>query len=94
MEIAGIIRNEITKIKNSLYRLILRALLVKASYEDIKFPYDYDQYNTLAQPNAVSGTVRNYFRIDLASSLEKAKDRGFIPSASTAVASDSFGSKV
>ena len=34
-----------------------RALLIEASYEDIKTPYDYDEYNTLAHPNAVSGTL-------------------------------------
>jgi len=34
-----------------------RALLVEASYEDIKTPYDQDEYNTLAHPNAVSGTL-------------------------------------
>ncbi len=34
-----------------------RALLIEASYEDIKTPYDYDEYNTSAHPNAVSGTL-------------------------------------
>jgi ERCC4-type nuclease len=34
-----------------------RALLIEASYEDIKSPYDYDEYNTFAHPNAVSGTL-------------------------------------
>jgi len=34
-----------------------RALLIEARYEDIKSPYDYDTYNTLAHPNAVSGTL-------------------------------------
>jgi ERCC4-type nuclease len=34
-----------------------RALLVEASYEDIKAPYDQDKYCTLAHPNAVSGTL-------------------------------------
>lgn len=34
-----------------------RALLIEASYEDIKSPYDYETYNTLAHPNAVSGTL-------------------------------------
>jgi ERCC4-type nuclease len=33
-----------------------RALLIEASYEDIKTPYD-EQYETLAHPNAVSGTL-------------------------------------
>lgn len=33
------------------------ALLIESSYEDIKTPYDYDTYNTLAHPNAVSGTL-------------------------------------
>jgi ERCC4-type nuclease len=32
-----------------------RALLIEASYEDIKSPYDEE--NTLAHPNAVSGTL-------------------------------------
>lgn len=34
-----------------------RALLVEASYEDIKAPYDQDKYCTLAHPNAISGTL-------------------------------------
>ena len=34
-----------------------RALMIEASYEDIKSPYDYEIYNTLAHPNAVSGTL-------------------------------------
>jgi len=34
-----------------------RALLIEASYEDIKTPYGYDEYNTSAHPNAVSGTL-------------------------------------
>lgn len=34
-----------------------KALLIEASYEDIKSPYDYDEYNTSAHPNAVSGTL-------------------------------------
>lgn len=33
-----------------------RALLIEASYEDIKTPYD-EEYNTMAHPNAVSGTL-------------------------------------
>ena len=33
-----------------------RALIVEACYEDIKSPYD-DDLNTLAHPNAVSGTL-------------------------------------
>ncbi len=33
-----------------------RALLVEASYEDVKSPYG-EEYNTLAHPNAVSGTL-------------------------------------
>ena len=41
--------------KMSKYRW--KALLVEASYEDIKTPYDEDKYNTLAHPNAVSGTL-------------------------------------
>ena len=34
-----------------------RALLIEASYEEIKSPYDRDEYNTSAHPNAVSGTL-------------------------------------
>ena len=41
--------------KMSKYRW--KALLVEASYEDIKTPYYEDEYNTLAHPNAVSGTL-------------------------------------
>lgn len=33
-----------------------RALLIEASYEDIKSPYE-EEYNTLAHPNAVTGTL-------------------------------------
>lgn len=33
-----------------------RAVLIEASYEDIKSPYD-EEYNTSAHPNAVSGTL-------------------------------------
>lgn len=40
--------------KMALYRW--RALLIEASYEDIKSPYD-EEYNTSAHPNAVSGTL-------------------------------------
>jgi len=41
--------------KMSKYRW--KALLIEASYEDIKSPYDQDEYETLAHPNAVSGTL-------------------------------------
>lgn len=41
--------------KMSKYRW--KALMVEANYEDIKTPYDQDEYNTLAHPNAVSGTL-------------------------------------
>ncbi len=41
--------------KMSKYRW--KALLIEASYEDIKTPYDEDEYNTRAHPNAVSGTL-------------------------------------
>ncbi|MDD3847672.1 MAG: ERCC4 domain-containing protein [Smithellaceae bacterium] len=41
--------------KMSRYRW--KALLIEASYEDIKTQYDEDEYNTLAHPNAVSGTL-------------------------------------
>ncbi len=34
-----------------------KALLIEASYEDIKTPYDSNEYNTMAHPNAVSGTM-------------------------------------
>jgi len=34
-----------------------RALLIEASYEDIKSSYDQDEYNTSAHPNAISGTL-------------------------------------
>ena len=34
-----------------------KALLIEASYEDIKSPYDQEEYSTLAHPNAVSGTL-------------------------------------
>jgi len=40
------------------------------------------------------GTVRHDFCVDLASSLEKTKDRGFIISATSAFTSDSFGPEV
>ncbi|MDA8239657.1 MAG: hypothetical protein M0Z67_04700 [Nitrospiraceae bacterium] len=33
-----------------------RALFIEASYEDVKSPYG-EEYNTLAHPNAVSGTL-------------------------------------
>ena len=41
--------------KMSKYRW--KALLIEASYEDVKTPYDEDEYNTRAHPNAVSGTL-------------------------------------
>jgi len=41
--------------KMSKYRW--KALLIEASYEDIKTSYDEDEYNTRAHPNAVSGTL-------------------------------------
>ncbi len=34
-----------------------KALLIEASYEEIKTPYEEDEYNTRAHPNAVSGTL-------------------------------------
>lgn len=40
--------------KMALYRW--RALLIEASYEDIKSPYG-EEYNTSAHPNAISGTL-------------------------------------
>ena len=33
-----------------------RALIVEASYEEIKSPYD-EELNTLAHPNAIAGTL-------------------------------------
>jgi len=41
--------------KMSKYRW--KALLIEASYENIKTPYNYDEFNTQAHPNAVSGTL-------------------------------------
>ena len=41
--------------KMSKYRW--KALLIEASYEDVKTPYDEDEHNTRAHPNAVSGTL-------------------------------------
>jgi len=42
----------------------------------------------------LSGTIRNYFRIDLVASLEKAKDRGFVIGATSTLSLDSYGSEV
>jgi len=36
-------------------KYLWRAVLIEASYEDIKSPYG-EEYNTSAHPNAVSGT--------------------------------------
>ncbi|MCX5808193.1 MAG: hypothetical protein NTX36_02265 [Proteobacteria bacterium] len=44
------------KMCEQLARYRWRALLVEASYEDIKSPYSWE-YCTLAHPNAISGTL-------------------------------------
>jgi ERCC4-type nuclease len=44
------------KMCEQLAQYLWRALLVEASYEDIKSPYD-EECNTMAHPNAVSGTL-------------------------------------
>ena len=49
-------RSRFFKMCEKLAQYRWRALLVEASYEDIKSPYD-EEYNTLAHPNAVSGTL-------------------------------------
>jgi len=41
--------------KMSKYRW--KALLIEATYEDIKTPFEEDEYSTRAHPNAVSGTL-------------------------------------
>ena len=50
-------RERFFKLCEKMTKFRWRALLIEASYEDIKTPYDYDEYNTLAHPNAVSGTL-------------------------------------
>lgn len=50
-------RERFFKLCEKMMKYRWRALLIEASYEDIKTPYDYDEYNTLAHPNAVSGTL-------------------------------------
>ena len=49
-------RSRFFKMCEKLAQYRWRALLIEASYEDIKTPYD-EEYNTLAHPNAVSGTL-------------------------------------
>lgn len=50
-------RTRFSKLCEKMTKYRWRALLIEASYEDIKTPYDYVEYNTLAHPNAVSGTL-------------------------------------
>ncbi len=50
-------RERFFKLCEKMTKYRWRALLIEASYEDIKTPYDYDEYNTLAHPNAVSETL-------------------------------------
>lgn len=49
-------RSRFFKLCEKMTKYRWRALFVEASYEDIKSPYDED-LNTLAHPNAVSGTL-------------------------------------
>jgi ERCC4-type nuclease len=49
-------RSHFFKMCEKLAQYRWRALLVEASYEDIKSPYD-EEFNTMAHPNAVSGTM-------------------------------------
>lgn len=49
-------RNRFFNLCEKLAQYRWRALFVEASYEDIKSPYP-EKYNTLAHPNAVSGTL-------------------------------------
>jgi ERCC4-type nuclease len=44
------------KICEKMTKYRWRAVLIEASYEDVKSPYG-EEYNTLAHPNAVSGTL-------------------------------------
>ncbi len=50
-------RSRFFKLCEKMTKYRWRALLIEASYEDIKTPYDYDEYNTMAHPNAISGTL-------------------------------------
>lgn len=50
-------RQRFFKLCEKMTKYRWRALLIEASYEDIKSPYDWDEYNTMAHPNAVSGTL-------------------------------------
>ena len=50
-------RTRFFKLCEKMTKYRWKALLIEASYEDIKSPYDYEKYNTLAHPNAVSGTL-------------------------------------
>jgi ERCC4-type nuclease len=49
-------RSRFFKMCEKLAQYRWRALLVEASYKDIKTPYD-EKYETVAHPNAVSGTL-------------------------------------
>ena len=50
-------RERFFKLCEKMTKYRWRALLIEATYEDIKSPYDYNTYNTFAHPNAVSGTL-------------------------------------
>ena len=50
-------RTRFFKLCEKMTKYRWRALLIEASYEDIKSPYDYDEFCTSAHPNAVSGTL-------------------------------------
>jgi len=49
-------RERFFKLCEKMMKYQWRALMIEASYEDIKSPYG-DEYNTSAHPNAVSGTL-------------------------------------
>jgi hypothetical protein len=49
-------RTRFFKICEKMTKYRWRAVLIEASYEDVKSPYD-EEYNTSAHPNAVSGTL-------------------------------------
>lgn len=49
-------RERFFKLCEKMMKYRWRALLIEASYEDVKSPYG-EEYNTSAHPNAVSGTL-------------------------------------
>jgi len=49
-------RERFFKLCEKMAKYRWRALLIEASYEDVKSPYG-EEYNTSAHPNAVSGTL-------------------------------------